>query len=572
MADTTFVNNATPIVADWLNDVNNFLYEELVSAKRYGAVGDGTTDDTAAIQAGLTALSGTNKYLYLTNGTYLISSALTVPTRTGLVGDGSAILYASSSGFSNTDPDTYGTSTSTVLNLSGQTSSPYTPNYNQKIIGLKIRYQFLQGRVCNAIAARNCYNVDISYNEIYDFPLSKVIVVASLRGASKITNNYIHDITSNTVFSGYGYPERGFVNITGIDVDDDAITDGSLITSDDLLIFGNHIENLNHGATAIATYGNQADGINLQKGNGIRVIGNKLVNSSEGIDTFSSGAYIAGNTVLDMTEFGIKLIHGADRTRVHGNKIQRAGLAGITVVGGLSSEGDVFGNIVSDNIINDIDPSNLHNGATTACIKLENQATTSVARDNYFVNNVLTPGTYGEYLIVNNTSGDVNNVFDRNIITGAGTDGTYLVLAANNFDIIPHISTKTQVTSSTQAIATGAAAKVAFNSAVIDRLSEFDVTTNNRWVCTHPGYYLIDFQVSMQLCRGLYVHIYKNGSVIASVAGIDSATDVVQAGFNRFLVYMSVADYLEGWVQHASGANRNVIAGVANTSFTVLPA
>lgn len=52
----------------------------------YGAKGDGTTDDTAAIQAALTAAAGTNGVVYLPPGTYVISAALTMPANTTMTG------------------------------------------------------------------------------------------------------------------------------------------------------------------------------------------------------------------------------------------------------------------------------------------------------------------------------------------------------------------------------------------------------------------------------------------------------------------------------------------------------
>lgn len=90
MADTTFVSGVTTVSADWLNDINDKVYhlnlgngdrtltsklQETISVKDYGAVGDGVTNDTAAIQAAWDAISATNGVLYFPPGTYLCSSA-----------------------------------------------------------------------------------------------------------------------------------------------------------------------------------------------------------------------------------------------------------------------------------------------------------------------------------------------------------------------------------------------------------------------------------------------------------------------------------------------------------------
>jgi hypothetical protein len=64
---------------------------DVVSVKDFGAVGDGTTDDTAAIQAAITYAASTvngaaGKEVLLPTGTYLISSRITLPNRVGLRG------------------------------------------------------------------------------------------------------------------------------------------------------------------------------------------------------------------------------------------------------------------------------------------------------------------------------------------------------------------------------------------------------------------------------------------------------------------------------------------------------
>jgi pectate lyase-like protein len=69
--------DATLIRASNWNAITGYLNRvrgEVISVKDYGAVGDGTTDDTTAIQAALTA--ATNKVLYFPDGTYRLTSTL----------------------------------------------------------------------------------------------------------------------------------------------------------------------------------------------------------------------------------------------------------------------------------------------------------------------------------------------------------------------------------------------------------------------------------------------------------------------------------------------------------------
>jgi hypothetical protein len=60
--------------------------QEIVSVKDFGATGDGTTDDTAAIQLALNA--GQNGAVFFPTGTYKVSSALTVNSFTHVFGSG----------------------------------------------------------------------------------------------------------------------------------------------------------------------------------------------------------------------------------------------------------------------------------------------------------------------------------------------------------------------------------------------------------------------------------------------------------------------------------------------------
>lgn len=93
MATTHFIDGdlseSNRIVAAWLNDVDDITYRKSlewvsVTDPAYGATGNGTTDDTAAIAACLAA----NLHVYFPAGTYLVSSSLTLRNGHTLLGAG----------------------------------------------------------------------------------------------------------------------------------------------------------------------------------------------------------------------------------------------------------------------------------------------------------------------------------------------------------------------------------------------------------------------------------------------------------------------------------------------------
>ena len=93
MASTNFTSG-TVVTSSWLNDVDFRTFEEVISVKLdpYNATGDGSTDDTTAIQAARTAAVG--KTLHFPAGTYRLTA--TTVFNCDCVFDPGAILYVES--------------------------------------------------------------------------------------------------------------------------------------------------------------------------------------------------------------------------------------------------------------------------------------------------------------------------------------------------------------------------------------------------------------------------------------------------------------------------------------------
>ena len=71
---------------------NRMIADDAVNIKDYGAIGDGVTDDTAAIQAALTSLSSSGGSVFIPSGTYLVSSNLEVYSNTTIFGKGKSSI------------------------------------------------------------------------------------------------------------------------------------------------------------------------------------------------------------------------------------------------------------------------------------------------------------------------------------------------------------------------------------------------------------------------------------------------------------------------------------------------
>ncbi|KIP08169.1 glycoside hydrolase family 55 protein [Phlebiopsis gigantea 11061_1 CR5-6] len=77
-----------------------FAVDQFVSVKSQGAKGDGTTDDTAALQAVFDKFSGCN-IIFFDAGVYFITNTLKIPAGTQMVGEGWSVIMGGGSAFAD---------------------------------------------------------------------------------------------------------------------------------------------------------------------------------------------------------------------------------------------------------------------------------------------------------------------------------------------------------------------------------------------------------------------------------------------------------------------------------------
>ncbi|KAI5124386.1 hypothetical protein M0805_008989 [Coniferiporia weirii] len=78
----------------------NYAVDQFVSIRSLGAKGDGTTDDTQAIINAFAQYSGC-KIIFFDQGTYLVTSTITIPAGTQMTGEAWSVIMGSGSAFSD---------------------------------------------------------------------------------------------------------------------------------------------------------------------------------------------------------------------------------------------------------------------------------------------------------------------------------------------------------------------------------------------------------------------------------------------------------------------------------------
>lgn len=233
--------------------------QDVVSVKDFGAVGDGTTDDTAAIQAAIDAVSATGGAVYVPSGAYLVSGlSITAVSAAGgglntsrfrLFGDGHNSILK-------------GSSASPVLTVGDSAGSRV---HDVELDGLQFHGA---ATAANGVKLSNASRVAIKNCRVYAATGAGVLLTDDSYGPHDINHCLIRDNGSH-----------------GIHVDDGTANNGNALSVVQSVV------NINGGS-----------GIRIDSGSAIMIAGNDIEsNADSGIVLCAagtravSGAQIAGN-------------------------------------------------------------------------------------------------------------------------------------------------------------------------------------------------------------------------------------------------------------------------------------
>lgn len=378
------------------------------------------TDDTSALQALLTA----GKTVRSVPGeTYYISSRINITQAYSGVDfhpNSKVIMLSDTGEFDNTSSnvgDRYGT----------DAVGFYVNGVNNTLIrGLRIEYEnAVDDRYVKAIAVRNSTGSRIENNDCSGFSKPYGVIYYGSCTDLLVQGNYVHDCTTNSATNG---------QITGIEADnDDSASTG-------VRIFENVIRRLTVGASFLASFGYQTDGINgVNASSEAMIWGNDIDTIGEGIDWFGDNTLIIDNNIDNAYYYGIKYVHGPSGNHVADNMLRRCGLAGILIAGSSAVTEDTADHYIVSNTIWDIDPNNTFSGSATAGITFTaNGGTTYLPRRMVVESNFIYCGANGDYGVLAPSGSGTNNYVLRNKIRGA-TVADYLLDAT----VVPYFIKET---------------------------------------------------------------------------------------------------------------------------------
>jgi hypothetical protein len=527
----------------------SFAMDFSVDAATYAATGvaiyGGTTDCASYINAALAA----NQRVQI-SGVALIKSQIVVPSGKFITMLPGAAIVLDTTVFTGAR----NSSTGVGIVFNGCTGGGISG-------GAIYPSSYVDDRALVAVRIVSSSKVRIDSVDMSNYSKANGIVSIDTCNDCFVTRCIFRDSTTNSATTG---------QVTGVTIDDNRI--GS-VSSQRLNITNNVFRDITVGASFLALYGYQSDGITVEVGTiGTVIADNAFYNMGEPIDCWGINGSITGNTTRHAYNFGIKLVHGAQGNIVSGNSIYDSGLAGITVQGSSADTADTKDNMIIGNVIVGVDLSGNWSASSSGCILLsDGSGTTFIPRGNVFSGNILNPGSGGKYCVVRSGSTDTTNEFPANHFAASGTVGYVLGNASTLGRVTATNCTRARIfVNASQTVTASTAAKVQLSSKTFDDRTEFDAATNFNWTCQIPGVYRFYGQVLLGTVVGTgkigVLQIRKNGATTSTLNSLmtTSASYAIEDMF-----FCAAGDTVELWYTNGDASNVSINNGSVNSYFTV---
>ena len=327
---------------------------QIISVKDYGATGDGTTDDTLAIQAAVAASSG--KALYFPAGTYIVSDIITMVSNAVIYGDqGITTLKLKSKTYvaanvsifvltSITNVYIYGLIFNGNKGNIGTTRNPINTIY----LTTKVTFDTCEWINCEGI----CLNISTSVDS---FAVLNCRFI-SCGGATDNSDGYRNQAIA---FSSSAGARSKDIEITGNYFFAQGLDCISMCNLDDVVVSNN---------AAYDSYSFLYNNPTPYRTINLSVTGNVIYNTNQGslnntvnpvaIDLPRvSNATITGNAIYKCEQSGIGIFDESVNVVVSGNSLVDCGYKGVSWYGGISVGGGngtasgIFEVVVSNNTI-----------------------------------------------------------------------------------------------------------------------------------------------------------------------------------------------------------------------------
>jgi parallel beta-helix repeat protein len=438
---------------------------DVVSVKDFGAVGDGVTDDTAAIQAAVESLA-TGSTLYFPDGTYLVSSAVllsgSAQNKTGLTFSGNSAVIQLAAAISNQNVAEIVSGTNYKvcgLTFKGNKGTVTTP-------GTDSSYRYFNGLYVGAVAGKTLTNVAISgcrfTNCAYD---------GLMLGSGPVQPGNILPGVDNVTILGCQF-DLNEVGLSGgayrkVTISDNAFIDNDIYgvladsTCGDVSISGNTIKTgttlgatnagiFVYAASQIAIIGNSVEGgkvgVLISTGaSDFTISGNTVSNCATSgiVVTNSTRGVISGNAVASAAQYGIAIQSSSSQVSINANSVRSCGFDGIYLSAtsssmlqgnecvsnngsGIYSLGSSSCSLVANLCLN----NNVNNASSTSSgIRLGNTTAFSIVSNRCFDSNGSPLQNYG---LLEEGSTNQNSYVSNNFSTNKTAD-TLFVGAANTY-------------------------------------------------------------------------------------------------------------------------------------------